>query len=88
MRSQAKDMQSQLAEESVTESSSGVSITMDGNLKVTAINIDDDLMVLDKKDKLEQAIMSAHDSVSKKIQRVMAMKMKKMGGMPDMPGLN
>lgn len=86
LRSQAKDMQSKLAEESVTVKSSGVSLTMDGNFTLTDVSIDDDMM--SKKDKLTKALKDAHADAIKKIQRVMAMKMKEMGGMPNIPGLS
>ncbi len=88
MRSQAKDMQSKLAEESVTVKSNGVELTMDGNLAVDKVNIDTELLSVYKKEKLENAFISAHKDALKKIQRIMAMKMKEMGGMPNMPGMN
>ena len=82
MRDQAKDMQSKLAEESANAESSGVSLTMDGNLKLTKVNISPDLLNPDKKAKLEKAFKDAHDDVSKKIQKIMATKMREMGGIP------
>jgi len=88
LRDQAKDMQSKLAEESVTVESGGVKITMDGNLEMKSIDISAGLLTTDKKSKLESAIIDAHKDVMKKIQRIMAMKMKEMGGLPQMPGLN
>jgi len=88
MRSQAKDIQSALANESVTVNSGGVELTMDGNLALKAINISEDMLVIDKKSKLESAIINAHANALKKIQRIMAMKMKEMGGMPSIPGLS
>jgi len=88
MRNQAKDLQSKLADESVTTSSSGVSLTMDGNLILKDLNIPDDLLSPDKKNKLINAIKDAHSDAMKKIQRIMAMKMKEMGGLPNIPGLS
>ncbi|HBU06772.1 MAG TPA: nucleoid-associated protein, YbaB/EbfC family [Candidatus Magasanikbacteria bacterium] len=88
MRNQAKDLQSKLADESVTTSSSGVSLTMDGNLILKDLNIPDDLLSPDKKNKLISAIKDAHSDAMKKIQRIMAMKMKEMGGLPNIPGLS
>ena len=82
MRDKAKDMQSKLAEESANAESNGVSITMDGNLKLTKVNVNPNLLNPDKKAKLEKAIKDAHDDVSKKIQKIMAAKMKEMGGIP------
>lgn len=90
MRSQAKTMQSALADESVTVKEAGDSVvmTMDGNLKMTGLAIDEDLLSPDKKTKLENAIKSAHENAMKKMQRIMAMKMKEMGGLPNFPGLS
>lgn len=88
MRDQAKDLQNKLADESVTTSSSGVSLTMDGNLVLKDLNIPDDLLSPDKKNKLTNAIKDAHSDAMKKIQRIMAMKMKEMGGLPNIPGLS
>ena len=90
IRSQAKKMQDALADESVTVRSAGdkVVLTMDGNLKLTGLAIDDELMEASKKDKLIDAVKSAHDDAQKKMQRIMASKMKEMGGLPDIPGLS
>jgi len=90
LRSQAKDLQSKLAEESISVQEAGgkVKLTMDGNLKVTDIKIDPELLSPDKKNKLEDAIKEAHASAMKKMQRIMAMKMKEMGGMPEIPGMS
>ncbi len=90
MRSQAKTIQSALSEESVTVKEAGdkVLLTMDGNMKLTGLAIDDELMSPGKKDKLIKAIKDGHESAMKKMQRVMAMKMKEMGGFPDIPGLS
>ncbi|MBT3538731.1 YbaB/EbfC family nucleoid-associated protein [Candidatus Parcubacteria bacterium] len=88
MRDQAKTMQDALAGESVTVKSNGVELTMNGNLEVTDIVIDDDLMSPDKKVKLQSAIIDAHKDALKKMQRIMAMKMKEMGGMPNIPGMS
>lgn len=90
MRTQAKDLQSKLAQESTTSTSAGgkVVLTMDGNLTMTGLAIDDELMSLDKKEKLQSAIKDAHGDAIKKIQRIMAAKMKEMGGLPNIPGLS
>jgi len=90
LRDQAKELQSKLSAESVTVNSAGnkVILTMDGNLTMTGLAIDDELMTPDKKDKLIGAIKDAHSDAMKKMQRIMAMKMKEMGGLPNIPGLN
>jgi DNA-binding protein YbaB len=90
LRNQAKDLQSKLSSESVTVNAAGdkVILTMDGNLTLTGLAIDDELMTPDKKDKLISALKDAHSDAMKKMQRIMAMKMKEMGGLPNIPGLN
>lgn len=90
LRNQAKTLQSKLAQESVSANAAGgkLILTMDGNLTLTAVAIDDELMMPDKKDKLISAFKDAHAEVMKKMQRIMAMKMKEMGGLPQIPGFN
>lgn len=90
MRDQAKHLQDMLGKETVTaDAASGkVVITMDGNLALTGLSIDDELLSPDKKDKLQSALKEAHADALKKMQRIMAMKMKEMGGMPNIPGLS
>ncbi len=90
LRSQAKDMQNTLSKESVTVKAAGdkVVMSMDGNLKMTGLAIDNELLSPDKKEKLQEAIKDAHSDAMKKMQRIMAMKMKEMGGLPNIPGLS
>lgn len=90
LRNQAKELQGKLASESVTVKTAGdrVVMTLDGNLVMTALAIDDELLAPEKKEKLQNAIKDAHADGIKKIQRIMAMKMKEMGGLPNIPGLN
>lgn len=90
LRDQAKIMQDALSRESVTVKAAGdkIIMTMDGNLKMTALAIDDELMSPDKKEKLQNGIKDAYADAMKKIQRIMAEKMKEMGGMPNIPGLS
>ncbi len=90
LRTQAKTLQNKLAEESVTVKAAGdmVVMTMDGNLKLVGLAIADEFMSVDKKTKLQEAIKDAHADALKKMQRIMAMKIKEMGGLPNVPGLN
>lgn len=90
LRDQAKKMQDSLASEIITSKAAGdkVLLTMNGNLEMTALVIDDELLAPGKKEKLQSAIKEAHADALKKIQRIMAMKMKEMGGLPNIPGLN
>lgn len=89
LRSQAKEMQDTLSKESITVKSAGdkVVMSLDGNLKMTALAIDDELLSPDKKNKLQDAIKDAHADAMKKMQRTMALKMKEMGGLPDLSSL-
>lgn len=88
IRDQAKTLQSALAEESVTVNESGVTLVMDGNMSIKSISIEDDMLSPGKKERLEKAITKAFEEAMKKMQRIMAMKMKEMGGMPNIPGLS
>ena len=90
LRNQAKELQSKLSTETVSVNAAGgkVVLTMDGNLTMTGLAIDDELMITDKKEKLQNAIKEAHGDAMKKMQRIMAMKMKEMGGLPNIPGLS
>lgn len=89
LRNQAKQLQEKLAQETITVKAAGdkVVMTLDGNLKIVGLAIDDELLSPDKKEKLQQAIKDAHEDAMKKMQRTMAMKMKEMGGF-DIPGLS
>lgn len=90
LRDQAKEWQAKLAEESVTIQAAGgkVVMTMDGNLAMTGLAIDDELMSLENKERLQNGIKEAHKDALKKMQQIMAMKMKEMGGLPNIPGMN
>lgn len=87
LRSQGKKLQNTLSEEKTTVSSGGVTLTMDGNLKIIALEISPDLLSPDKKEKLQNAIKDAHEEALKKMQKVMAMKVREMGGLPNFPSV-
>jgi DNA-binding protein YbaB len=86
MRTQAKTLQSKLADESVTVKAAGdkIVMTMDGNLSITGLAIDDELLNPSMKNKLQDGLKDAHKNAMGKMQRIMAMKMKEMGGFPGM----
>ena len=86
MRDQGKKLQGALAGESVTTHNGGVAVTMDGNLQLIGVAIDDELLKPEKKERLQNAIKDAHGDALKKMQRIMASKMQEMGGMPDLFG--
>jgi DNA-binding YbaB/EbfC family protein len=90
LRDKAKELQDTLGKETVTSTgaSGAVSLTMNGNLDLVDITIDDSLLALDKKSKLTSGIKEAHADALKKMQRTMALKMKEMGGLPNIPGLS
>jgi DNA-binding protein YbaB len=77
LRDQAKTMQSMLAGESVTVDKNGISLTMNGNMEVTAFSIANDL----PKDTIASNTKDLINDAIKKMQRVMAQKMQQMGGL-------
>lgn len=90
LRDQAKTLQDTLGKESVTVDAVGgkIKLTMNGNLALTNVTIDPELLTPDKKNKLEEGLKDAHADAMKKMQRIMATKMKEMGGLPNIPGLS
>ena len=91
LRDQSKKLQDVLSKESITVRAAGdkIVMTMDGNLGISALAIDDELMSVDKKEKLQNGIKEAHAEALKKMQRVMAGKMQEMGGLDglNLPGM-
>ncbi|MFH0856530.1 MAG: YbaB/EbfC family nucleoid-associated protein [bacterium] len=87
LRDQAKQMQNTLAKETAEGSAAWgkVKITMNGNMEITKLEIDDELM--SDKEKLTDAIKDAHKDVMKNVQKIMAKKMQEMGGLGNFPGL-
>ncbi|MEK7665571.1 MAG: YbaB/EbfC family nucleoid-associated protein [Patescibacteria group bacterium] len=81
LRSQAKTIQSALAEIQLEGSASWgkVVVKMNGNQEVLDVRIDDEL--LSQKTKLQEAIREATNEAVKKVQKEMAGKMKEMGGL-------
>jgi DNA-binding protein YbaB len=78
LRSQAKTLQNTLAQESVTLEKNGVSLTMNGNMEVTSLAINETL----SKSSLENILKDQFNDAVKKIQKIMAQKMQDMGGFP------
>jgi len=79
LRTQAKEMQKTLGQESEEVSYGGVKLKMDGNQNLTSCQIDPELLDKNKKDELEKNILKAHEELIKKIHRVMAKKIKDSG---------
>ncbi|PIR76026.1 MAG: nucleoid-associated protein, YbaB/EbfC family [Candidatus Magasanikbacteria bacterium CG10_big_fil_rev_8_21_14_0_10_42_10] len=88
IREQAKTLQNTLSQESVTVKEGGITLVMDGNLSVKSLDIAEDMLSPSKKEKLQKEIIKAYEEAMKKMQRIMAMKMKEMGGLPNIPGLS
>lgn len=78
LRNTAKQMQNALANESVTVQRGGVQVSMNGNMEITKIIINEDLA----KESLEGVLADCVNEAIKKTQRVMAQKMQEMGGLP------
>lgn len=78
LRSQAKRMQNVLSQESVTVEKNGVKLTINGNLEVTSININNGL----SRESIENSMKEVINEAVKKTQKIMAQKMQEMGGFP------
>ena len=89
LRDKAKDLQSKLATETVQGSGAWgkVQITMDGNQTINEVTIDEALLQVSEKKKLEAGVKEALNDALKKAQRKMMEKMKEVGGL-NLPGLN
>ncbi len=81
LRSQAKSMQSTLAQELITQERNGSTIKLNGNLEVLELSLNPELSNTEQADNLKKLLNEA----IKKTQKVMAKKMQAMGGIP---GLN
>ena len=81
LRNQAKQMQGMLALESAEGQAAWgkVKVKINGNQEVLEINIDPELLSIDNKTKLEEAIKEATNDAIKKVQRIMAEKVKNSG---------
>ena len=81
LREQGKKMQNMLAGESVTARAGGdtVVLTMDGNMQISGLAIDKEMLSPEKKERLESAIKEAHSDALKKMQRIIATKMQQSG---------
>ena len=79
LRNQAKTLQNQLKEEKITTNASGVSLVMDGNQEIVSLDIDTNLLTVDKKTKLENAIKEAHSEALKKVRKILVTKMQASG---------
>jgi DNA-binding YbaB/EbfC family protein len=80
VRSRAKDLQSKLGQETAegTAAWGKIKVVMDGNQKVKTFSIDQSLM--NDKKALEEGCRDAVNDAVGKIQKIMAAKMKDLGG--------
>ncbi|MBI5037244.1 MAG: YbaB/EbfC family nucleoid-associated protein [Candidatus Kerfeldbacteria bacterium] len=88
LRDQAHQIKTMLSQETVhTDAAHGtVQLVMDGNQEVLSIDINPSLLAPTEKEKLETAIREATNDAIKKAQRIMAEKLRGMGGL-NMPGM-
>lgn len=77
LRSQAKTMQSSLANESITVEKGGIKVVMNGNMVVTAITLNEELA----KESMEGILIDSVNEAIKKAQKLMAQKMQEFGGL-------
>lgn len=84
IRKQAKDLQSTLSQASVTVEEQNCKISINGNMEVTRVEIDSMLLESDNKEKLEQILTKLYNKAQKKVQRIIAEKMRQRGGMEDL----
>jgi DNA-binding protein YbaB len=80
LRDKAKTIQNALAEEKVTGDRHGIKISLNGNMEVSAVVLEKEMT----KAELEKNLPDAINDAIKKAQRVMAEKMRSMGGLPGM----
>lgn len=87
LRDQAKQMKEMLGQEVVNASavSGKVSLVMNGNQEVLAVEISDELLEPNKKEELENALKEVFNEAVKKVQRLMAQKLQSSGF--NFPGL-
>lgn len=82
MRDQAKTLQNALAQHKVSHSHGGMTMEMDGNGKVTDLQIPEEMTAK----AVQMGMPKLIDDTNEKVKKVMAEQMKAMGGFPGMPG--
>jgi len=80
LRSQAKTMQSALAQETITEEKNGVKVVLNGNMEIMSLSLNESL----SKSSQEEAVKNCVNEGIKRAQRLMAKKLQDMGGIPGM----
>lgn len=90
LRSQAKTVQNVMSQESAHGAGAGklVNVVMDGNQKIMSIDIADELLNVEHKEKLQKGIIEAIETATKQIQKIIAKKIQSGDmEMPDLSGL-
>ena len=89
LRNQAKTLQNTLKDEHIetTAAWGKIKVKMNGNQEVEHVDIDRELMSPEKKTDLEKAIKEAVNDANHKVQKIMAEKVRKQGGL-NIPGLS
>jgi DNA-binding protein YbaB len=80
LRDKAKQLQNALGAETITAEKNGIKITLDGNMVISSVILEKEM----SKDEIEKRMPDAINEAIKKAQRVMAEKMRAMGGLPGM----
>lgn len=80
-----KKLQDQLAQDIIEETVDGLTIKMDGSLKLQGVSIVDDSLLSDKA-RLESAFVKSFNKTQETVQKQMAKKLQEMGGF-DFPGM-
>jgi nucleoid-associated protein EbfC len=91
LQSKMQAMQAELDTISVEGASGGgvVKVTLSGKGDLKGVKIDESLLKPDEKEIIEDLLVTAHAEARKKLEGVMAEKMKSItGGLPLPPGLN
>lgn len=78
LRDKAKTVQNALAQETISEEKNGTKISLNGNLEITNISLNESL----SKSAQEEALKSCFNEAIKKAQKLMAKKLQDMGGLP------
>lgn len=78
LRDKAKTVQNALAQEKVSEEKNGVKISLNGNLELIELSLNENL----SKAAQEEALKSCFNEGVKKAQKLMAKKIQDMGGLP------
>lgn len=88
LRTQAKTIQNALKDEHVESSAAWgkLKLKMNGNQEVESVELDPELLSPNKKGDVEKAIRDAVNEANHKVQKIMAEKVRKSGGL-NIPGM-